>query len=93
MNNEDKKFWFEYTYKRVKACHRLINFVVGARGCGKTFAFKKDAVESFLKDGSQFVYIRRYEKELLEAKARELFFPQDLKKMFPEHELVYRNGY
>lgn len=91
--SEDKKFWFDYTYKRIKACHRLVNFVVGARGCGKTFAFKEDAVSSFLKDGSQFVYMRRYEKELMEAKARELFFPLDLRKKYAEHELVYRNGY
>lgn len=89
----DKKFWFEYTYKRIKACHRLVNFVVGARGCGKTFAFKEDAVKNFLKDGSQFVYMRRYEKELLDSKARELFFPLDLRRKYAEHELIYRNGY
>lgn len=94
MSNEiDKKFWFDYTYKRLKACHRLVNFIVGARGCGKTFAFKDDAVEQFLKDGSQFIYMRRYEKELLDAKARELFFPSDLKKKYIEHELIFRNGY
>lgn len=90
--NEDKKFWFEYTYKKIKSANRLVNFVVGARGCGKTFAVKKDAVENFLKDGSQFVYMRRYDKELTDIKARELFFPLALKEIFPEHELTYRNG-
>ena len=89
----EKKVWFEYTYKRIKAMHRLINFIIGARGCGKTFGFKEDAVEDFLKDGSQFIYMRRYEKELMDAKARELFFPLDLRRKYAEHELIYRNGY
>ena len=90
---EEPKFWFDYKFKQIKAMHRTVNIVNGARGCGKTFAFKKDSVETFLKDGGQFVYMRRYDKELTDAKARELFFPLALREMYPEHELVYKQGF
>lgn len=88
----NKKEWFDYTFRRLKACHRTVNFVVGARGIGKTFGWKQDAVEQFLKDGSQFLYMRRYDKELTDVKARDLFFPYDLREKYKEHELVFRNG-
>lgn len=89
---EDKKFWFNYTYKKVKAMHRMLNFIVGARGCGKTFAFKEDAVKNFLEKGEQFVYMRRYDKELQDKKARELFWPTALKDEYPEHEFTFSDG-
>lgn len=92
QHNEDKKFWFDYTYKKILAANRFVNMILGARGCGKTFAFKDDAVQRFLNHGEQFIYMRRYEKELLDQKARKLFFPEDLKRKYPEHELVFRNG-
>lgn len=89
---DDPKFWFDHKFRQLKAMHRTVNFVNGARGCGKTYAFKQDAVRSYLKDGSQFVYMRRYEKTLSDAKATKLFFPLALKEEFHEHELTYRNG-
>lgn len=90
---KEPKFWFDYKFRKLKAMHRTVNFINGARGCGKTFAFKEDAVDDFLKDGSQFVYMRRYEKTLADAKATKLFFPQALKEKYKEHELKYSNGF
>lgn len=90
---QEPKFWFDHKFKQIKAMHRTVNIVNGARGCGKTFAFKEDAVATFLKDGGQFVYMRRYEKTLADAKATKLFFPQALKEKYKEHELKYSNGF
>lgn len=42
------------------------NFIVGSRGCGKTYGAKKFCVNRFLKTGEQFVYVRRYDTELNE---------------------------
>ncbi len=62
--------------------NRLFNFVVGARGCGKTYAFKRWAIKDFLKSGNQFVYIRRYRSEFEGIKN----FFDDICKEFNEHE-------
>lgn len=42
----------------------LFNFIIGNRGCGKTYAAKKRAIKLFLEKGTQFVYLRRYKEEL-----------------------------
>ena len=41
----------------------LFSFVVGNRGGGKTYGFKKWAIKTFLKNGKQFIYLRRYKTE------------------------------
>lgn len=41
-----------------------VNLVLSSRGIGKTYAVKERSVRNFLKEGEQFVYIRRYEAEL-----------------------------
>ncbi len=71
--------------KNTLSYNALFNFVVGSRGCGKTYGFKKWAVEDFLKTGSQFVYIRRNKTEMT-LKAKENFFAA-VAHEFPDHEL------
>lgn len=39
-------------------------FVIGERGCGKTFGSKQAVLKKFLKTGEQFIYLRRYKTEL-----------------------------
>lgn len=41
-----------------------LNIVVGARRMGKTYAFVRHGIRRFLKTGEQFVYLRRFEREL-----------------------------
>ena len=41
----------------------LFNFVVGNRGCGKSYWAKKWAIRDFLKNGKQFIYLRRFDTE------------------------------
>lgn len=53
-----------YDYHDLLTRNALYNFIIGNRGAGKTFGFKKWAVSSFLKTGKQFVYLRRYKTEI-----------------------------
>lgn len=42
----------------------IYNFVVGDRGGGKSFGTLEFCINQFIKSGKQFVYLRRYEREL-----------------------------
>lgn len=68
----------------------LFNFIVGPRGNGKTFGFKQWAIRDFIRNGNQFIYVRRY-KEEFRAKIDKFF--DDIHDKFPMHELeVYTKG-
>lgn len=42
----------------------MLNFCVGERGVGKSFAMTKFVIDDFLRHGNEFVYLRRYKTEL-----------------------------
>lgn len=60
----------------------LFNFIVGARGVGKTYGCKRWAIRDFIKTGAQFVYVRRYKDELKKLKN----FFDDITDEFPDHD-------
>jgi hypothetical protein len=41
----------------------LFNFVIGNRGCGKSYGCKRHVIKRFLKYGEQFAYVRRFMTE------------------------------
>ena len=59
----------------------LFNFIIGNRGGGKTYWSKRWAVNDFIKNGNQFIYVRRYKAELRTAKT----FFNDIGDEFPGH--------
>lgn len=61
---------------------RILNFVIGARGIGKSYAMKKHPIKRFIKYGEQFIYVRRYKPEL--KKIGNYF--NDIAQEFPNHE-------
>jgi hypothetical protein len=73
----------------------LFNFVIGNRGAGKTYSFKKWAIKDFLKTGAQFIYLRRYKTEFDDFKN----FFADVSQEFPNVEfevkgkLLFINGH
>ena len=69
----------------------LFNFIIGNRGCGKTYGAKKRAIKLFLDRGHQFVYLRRFQEELLET-AESYFNDIILNNEFPDVVIEYRNG-
>lgn len=52
-----------YNITRVLSYHCAWNFIIGARGLGKTYAVKKLCIDDFLKRGNEFIYLRRYDTE------------------------------
>ena len=64
----------------------LFNFIVGARGVGKTYALKQFVIKDFLKTGNQFVYVRRYKEEL---KKIDRFF-DDISMSFEGHKFLVK---
>ncbi len=69
----------------------LFNFVIGSRGCGKSYALKKRAIKLFLDKGHQFVYLRRYQEEL-DATAETYFDDVLSNNEFPDVQIEYKGG-
>jgi hypothetical protein len=59
--------------------NKLFNFIVSNRGAGKTYWFKLWAIKDFLKNGSQFIYLRRFKEEIKELKKENTFFKDIIK--------------
>ena len=59
MNND-----IYYNFDKLFSYPFLMAFVIGERGCGKTFGSKVAMLKKFLKNGEQFIYLRRYKTEL-----------------------------
>jgi len=71
-----------YEDARLLSHNGRFNFVVGGRGLGKTYNFKRRAIRNFIKRGEQFIYLRRFKSEL---HARNTFFA-DIQGEFPDHD-------
>lgn len=70
-----------YDPNKMLSYNRILNFVIGARGIGKSFAMKKYPINRFIKYGEQFIYLRRYKQELKKFKN----YFDDIKEKFPGH--------
>ena len=53
-----------YNPNKMLSYNRILSFVNGARGIGKSYSLKKYCINRFLKHGEQFIYVRRYKQEL-----------------------------
>jgi len=71
-----------YSPDKLLTYNRILNFVIGARGIGKSYAWKKYPIKQFLKSGKQMIYVRRYKTEL---KKFSNYF-NDIMTEFPDHE-------
>lgn len=71
-----------YNPNKLLSYNRILNFVIGARGIGKSFGFKKYPINRFIKYGEQFIYVKRYKSDL--KKIANYF--NDVAKFFPKHE-------
>lgn len=63
--------------------NRLMNFIIGNRGGGKTFHWKERCIKDFLRTGKQFIWIRRYNTELENIKK----WYDDIAFLFEGHKL------
>lgn len=73
-----------YNPNKLLSYNRILNFIIGARGIGKSFGFKVFPINRFLKYGEQFIYVRRYKPELKKVKN---YFDDIIKSdIFPDTE-------
>lgn len=77
-----------WSSQSAKSRNCLFNFILGARGTGKTFCKKDDVISAFLKTGEQFVYMRRYKEEFRHI---EKFF-DDIEYKYSDHKFKYYQG-
>lgn len=71
-----------YDTQQVWSRNALITMVVGARGLGKTYGFKRDVIRRAIKRGEHFILLRRFQTELVK---RGTFF-DDVAHEFPEYD-------
>lgn len=69
-----------YNPHKLLTYNALFNFIIGNRGAGKTYGFKRWAIKDFLKTGAQFIYLRRYKTEFDDFKN----FFADISEEFPD---------
>lgn len=80
-----------YDIEKLISYDALLNFVIGERGCGKTFAAKKFVLEDFFKTGNQFVYLRRYKTEL-DTSIQSFFSDLQSNNIFDDLQLNVKKG-
>lgn len=70
-----------YDFGPVLSRNAVYNFILGARGLGKTYGAKRKCIRDFLRKGDQFIYLRRYATELKSVKTT---FMADIVHEFPD---------
>lgn len=80
---KDRKKFSYYNFNKLLSYGAVYNFLVGARGLGKTYGAKKRAIRDALLKDKQFIYLRRYKSEL---DGRGTFF-SDIAHEFPKWDL------
>lgn len=66
-----------YNPAKALSYNAFLTFVLGGRGIGKTFSYKKLCFKNYITKGEQFIYLRRTQTELDEMD-RDKFFNLDL---------------
>ncbi|MGN8689800.1 phage DNA encapsidation protein [Atopobiaceae bacterium HCP3S3_F7] len=70
-----------YSLTPILSRNAVYNFVVGGRGIGKTYGAKVWAIRDYLKNGKEFIYLRRFATELT---TKQTFF-DDCAHEFPDY--------
>lgn len=73
-----EKYW---NLRNINARQALLNMVLGARSIGKTFGSKSYGVKNFLDTGECFIWLRRYNSELIGATGAINTFFDDIKRV------------
>lgn len=78
-----------YDYASIDSYNCLLNFIIGARGDGKTYGYKTRAIRRALEGKGEFLYLRRLEVEIKDSMNK---FFKDISNLFPEWEFRIRNN-
>lgn len=77
-----------YNLNKLLSRDKLLNFVVGNRGGGKSYAAKRWAINSWIKNKKQFIYLRRYFTEFENINS----FFSDIESNYTGHNFEVKNG-
>ena len=72
-----------YNYDKIRSYNALMNIIMTNRGFGKTYGFKDMAIKNFLKNGKEFMYVRRYKTDIEKEKIEQFF--TDIQEKYPSH--------
>lgn len=74
-----------YSPDKILSRNALISFIIGERGVGKTFSFKRYGINHFKKKKRKFAWVRRYDSDLDSAigNRREASFFKGLHEFYP----------
>jgi hypothetical protein len=89
MSNMQYKYLSEndyYSLHDVLSRNAMWNFILGARGLGKTYAAADYVLKKWLNKRWEFIYLRRTEEEVKKAK---ISFWNDMAQRYPQY--VFRN--
>lgn len=86
-----------YSLKKINKIDATYNVIFGERSNGKTYACLKQGLENYAKDGSQFVYLRRWSVDVKPKTMNQLFSALitdgAFNDLFPEFEgIIFRTG-
>jgi hypothetical protein len=77
-----------YNIYETLSYNALFNFILGSRGCGKSYGAKKFCIDDFKKNKKQFVWVRRYDSELDDFTTG---FFKDIKELYSDDILEYKS--
>ena len=78
-----------YDISTILSYNKILNFIIGQRGGGKTFGAKKWAINDFLKKGNEFIWIRHFKTEIKQL--RRNFFDDIIHSgLFPDVEFAIK---
>ena len=86
-----------YSLNDLLSKNRLLSFVIGSRGGGKTFASQmwciKDSIKHMdnIECKHKFIWLRRYESEITQIKNN--WCSKDLRDKFPNNEITTKGKY
>lgn len=80
-----------YEIDKLLSYNALLNFIIAERGVGKTYTSTKFAISQFLKNGDEFVYLRRYQSEL-DTAAPKFFDALINNHEFEDHALTVKGN-
>lgn len=72
-----------YDKQQLLSYNKIFNFVLSNRGGGKTFHFTRWAIDDFLKNKKECVWVRRYQTEIDEMNLNGKFFDA-VREYYPE---------
>lgn len=75
-----------YSLNDLLSKNRILSFVIGNRGGGKTFNAQYWSIKDYINRGNKFIWLRRYNTEIDQIKRN--WCSQDLKDKFPDHEIT-----